>query len=149
MKAYATTMAKPQEMVKERKWYVIDAEGMVLGRMATEVAHILRGKHKPIYTPHVDCGDHVIIINADKVRVTGKKEDGKIYWKHTGYPGGKKEISFKHYLEKKPEELVTRAVKGMLPHNRLGRSMIKKLKVYAGNEHPHAAQMPEALELDI
>jgi len=138
-------MAKPQEI--ERKWYVIDAEGLVLGRLASQVAAILRGKNKPIYTPNVDTGDHVIIINADKVVLTGKKLDQKIYYKHTGYIGGMKELSYKHLMANKPEFVVSEAIRGMLPHNALGRKMFKKLRVYAGSEHDHQAQKPETLEL--
>ncbi len=136
-------VAKPHEVV--RKWYVVDAEGKTLGRMATEIATVLRGKHKPIYTPHVDCGDYVIVINAEKVEVTGKKFKEKVYKSHSGYPGGLKEITFDKLQAKKPEEIVRHAVKGMLPKGRLGRQMYKKLKVYAGPEHNHKAQKPEVL----
>jgi len=138
MKSY---IAKPQEV--ERKWYVLDAEGKTLGRLASEAASILRGKRKPIYTPHVDTGDYVIIINAEKIEVTGKKRKEKIYKRHTGYPGGLREITFEKLLEKKPEEILRHAVKGMLPKGPLGREMAKKLKVYAGPEHKHEAQKPE------
>lgn len=138
-------IAKPHEV--ERKWYVIDAEGKTLGRLATEVASILRGKKKPIYTPHVDTGDYVIVINAKKVEVTGKKRKEKIYKRHTGYPGGLREITFEKLIVRHPEEIVRHAVKGMMPKGRLGRQMYKKLKVYAGPEHKHVAQKPEALEL--
>ncbi|MBO5666816.1 MAG: 50S ribosomal protein L13 [Lachnospiraceae bacterium] len=138
MKSY---IAKPQEV--ERKWYILDAEGQTLGRLASEAASILRGKKKPIYTPHVDCGDYVIIINAEKIEVTGKKRKEKIYKRHTGYPGGLKEITFEKLLEKQPEEILRHAVKGMLPKGPLGRDMAKKLKVYAGAEHKHEAQKPE------
>ena len=141
MKSY---MAKPNEI--ERKWYVIDAEGKVLGRLATEVAGILRGKHKPIYTPHVDTGDFVIIINADKVKLTGKKLEQKQYRYHTGYPGGLKSVSYERMMKEKPERVIQLAVKGMLPKNSLGRQMIKKLKVYSGPEHNHEAQQPEVYE---
>ena len=141
MKSY---MAKPEEM--ERKWYVIDAEDKVLGRLATEVATILRGKHKPIYTPHVDTGDFVIIINADKVKLTGKKLEQKKYYYHTGYPGGLKAVPYKQMMEKNPEKAIELAVKGMMPKNRLGRQMYKKLKVYSGPEHNHEAQRPEIYE---
>lgn len=134
-------IAKPAEV--ERKWYVIDAEGKTLGRMASEVASILRGKKKPIYTPHVDCGDYVIVINAEKVEVTGKKRKEKIYKRHTGYPGGLRETTFEKLQATKPEEIIKHAVKGMLPDGKLGRQMLKKLKVYAGPEHAHAAQKPE------
>jgi large subunit ribosomal protein L13 len=138
MKSY---IAKPQEV--ERKWYVIDAEGKTLGRLASEAASILRGKKKPIYTPHVDTGDYVIIINAEKVEVTGKKRKEKIYKRHTGYPGGLREVTFEDLQAKKPDEIIRHAVKGMLPKGPLGRQMFKKLKVYAGPEHNHAAQKPE------
>lgn len=141
MKSY---IAKPKEI--ERKWYVIDAEGKVLGRLASEVAAILRGKKKPIYTPHVDTGDYVIIINAEKVKLTGKKLDQKYYRYHTGYPGGLKSITYRNMLDKKPEKVIELAVKGMLPKNRLGRQMFKKLKVYRGTEHKHEAQKPEVYE---
>ena len=140
-------MAKPNEI--ERKWYVIDANGLVLGRLASEVAKILRGKNKPIYTPHVDTGDHVIILNADKVVLTGNKLDQKMYRKHSLYPGGLKETSYRKIMATKPELAVYDAVKGMLPHNSLGRQMLKKLRVYKGTEHEHQAQKPEALELNI
>ena len=127
----------------ERKWYVIDAAGLPLGRLATEAARILRGKHKPTFTPHVDTGDHVIIINAEKVVLTGKKLDQKMYRRHSGYPGGLKETPYRRLLEKMPERAVEHAVKGMLPHNRLGAQMYRKLKVYRGADHPHQAQKPE------
>ena len=142
MKSY---IAKPAEVV--RKWYVVDAEGKTLGRLASEVAMVLRGKNKPIYTPHVDCGDYVIVINAEKVAVTGKKRQEKIYKHHTGYPGGLREITFDKLQAKKPEEIIRHAVKGMLPDGKLGRQMFKKLHVYAGPEHPHAAQKPEVMEI--
>jgi large subunit ribosomal protein L13 len=144
MKSY---MAKPNEI--ERKWYVVDANGKVLGRLASEVASILRGKNKPIYTPHVDTGDHVIILNADKVVLTGKKLDQKMYRKHSLYPGGLKETTYRKLMATKPELAVYDAVKGMLPHNSLGRQMLKKLRVYKGTEHEHQAQQPEVLELNI
>ena len=137
-------MAKANEV--ERKWYVIDAEGKVLGRLASEIASVLRGKRKPIFTPHVDCGDFVIVINADKVVLTGDKLNQKIHAYHTGYPGGRKEIVYAEMMEKRPEKVIELAVKGMLPKNRLGRKIIKKLKVYTGSEHPHAAQAPEVYE---
>ena len=137
-------IAKPQEI--ERKWYVLDAEGKTLGRLASEAASILRGKKKPIYTPHVDTCDYVIIINAEKVEVTGKKRKEKIYKRHTGYPGGLREVTFEKMQEKNPEEIIRHAVKGMMPNGRLGRQMYKKLKVYAGPEHKHAAQKPEIWE---
>ena len=144
MKSY---MAKAGDV--QRKWYVIDAEGKVLGRLASEVAKILRGKHKPIYTPHVDTGDFVIVINADKVVLTGKKLDQKMYRKHSLYPGGLKETPYRAILANKPEKAIEEAVRGMLPHNSLGRKMFRKLKVYRGSEHEHQAQKPEVLELDI
>ncbi|MEW6726678.1 MAG: 50S ribosomal protein L13 [Bacillota bacterium] len=134
-------MAKAGEI--ERKWYVIDAEGKHLGRLAAEAAAILRGKHKPIFTPHVDTGDHVIVINADKVVLTGDKPDKKIYYRHSGYPGGLKSMTYRTFLARKPEEAVRKAIVGMLPHNKLGAQMAKKLKVYKGAEHPHEAQKPE------
>ena len=130
----------------QRSWYVVDAEGMVLGRVATEVARILRGKHTPTYTPHMDTGDHVIVINADKVVLTSNKGDKLFVHRHSGYPGGLRTRSYGNLLAEKPEEAVRRAVRGMLPKNRLGRQMIKKLKVYAGPNHPHGAQSPEAIE---
>ena len=130
-----------------RKWYVVDAEGLALGRVASQVANILRGKNKPIYTPNVDTGDFVIIINADKVILTGKKLDQKIYYKHSGYVGGLKETKYRKLLAEKPEEALRHAVVGMLPKGPLGRQMAKKLKIYAGAEHEHAAQQPEKLEL--
>jgi large subunit ribosomal protein L13 len=129
------------------KWLVVDAENAVLGRLATEVAARLRGKHNPLYTPHVDCGDFVIVINADKVKLTGRKMQQKMYYRHSGYIGGLKEINAEKLLQKRPEDVVRHAVKGMLPKNRLGRKMYKKLKVYAGSEHPHQAQQPQVLEL--
>ncbi len=138
-------IAKPHEV--ERKWYVVDAEGKNLGRMSTQIATILRGKHKPIYTPHVDTGDYVIVINAEKVAVTGKKRTNKMYRHHTGYIGGLKEFSFEKMLERKPEAIVERSVKGMLPKGPLGRQMYTKLKVYCGPEHKHEAQKPEVLEI--
>ena len=138
MKSY---IAKPQEV--ERKWYVADADGQTLGRLASEVAAILRGKKKPTYTPHVDTGDYVIVINAEKINVTGKKRKEKIYKRHTGYPGGLREITFEKLQAKNPEEIIRHAVKGMMPKGVLGRQMYKKLKVYAGPEHNHIAQKPE------
>lgn len=141
-----TYYAKPLEV--EREWVIIDAEDQVLGRVATKAAQILKGKHKPQYTPHVDTGDFVIIINADKVRVTGAKAEDKAYYRHSGFPGGLKRESFAMAMEKHPERVVQHAVKGMLPKNTLGRAMGKKLKVYAGAEHPHAAQQPRKIELE-
>ncbi len=135
----------PSEAAIERKWYVVDAEGKTLGRLASEVAKILRGKHKPIFTPYLDTGDYVIVVNAEKVKVTGKKLDQKIYYHHSGYVGGMKETKLKDMLARKPERVMELAVKGMLPKGPLGRRMYKKLFVYAGPEHKHAAQKPEAL----
>jgi len=129
------------------KWYIVDAEGAVLGRLATVVASRIRGKHNPLFTPHVDIGDSVIVINADKIILTGKKLDKKIYYRHSGYIGGLKEITAKKLMEKRPEDLIRFAVKGMLPKNKLGRKLFKKLKVYTGDKHPHEAQKPEVLEL--
>ena len=141
-----TYVAKPSTIVK--KWYVVDASGRTLGRLATVVADTLRGKNKPIYTPNIDTGDFVVIVNADKVVVTGKKAEEKMYYRHSGYPGGIKSESYRHLFARKPEEVVRKAVKGMLPHNKLGAAQLKKLKIYAGAEHPHQAQHPEVLELD-
>ncbi|MBQ8476386.1 MAG: 50S ribosomal protein L13 [Candidatus Gastranaerophilales bacterium] len=140
-----TFSAKPLEVT--RKWYVIDAEGATLGRLAVVAANILRGKNKPQYTPNVDTGDFVIVINADKVTVTGNKETDKMYRSHSGYPGGFKEFSFKAMMERVPERAIEKAVRGMLPHNTLGDEQFQKLKVYAGSEHPHAAQKPEVYDL--
>ena len=138
-------MASPSTI--ERKWYVVDATGHTLGRLSSEIAKILRGKHKPTYTPHVDTGDYVIVVNADKIEVTGKKLDQKIYYSHSDYVGGMKERTLAEMLAKKPTDVITLAVKGMLPKGPLGRSMIKKLHVFAGPEHTHAAQKPEVLEI--
>ena len=138
-------MAKAETV--QRKWYVVDAEGMVLGRLASQVAAILRGKNKPTFTPHVDTGDHVIVLNADKVVLTGDKLNQKFYRRHSGYPGGLKETSYKDLMAKKADLAVIEAVRGMLPKNALGRQMVKKLRVYKGAEHDHAAQKPEVLEL--
>ena len=131
----------------ERKWFVVDAEDKVLGRLASEIAMRLRGKHKPNFSPHMDVGDFIIVVNAEKVKLTGNKLDDKIYYRHSGYMGGLKERTAKEMLEKKPTELLKSAVKGMLTKNSLGRRQLKKLKIYTGNEHPHAAQQPEALEI--
>ncbi len=131
----------------QREWYVVDAEGRTLGRLASEIAKILRGKHKPIYVPHMDCGDYVIVVNAEKVRVTGRKLDQKFYYRHSGYPGGLKSISLRDQLQKHPTRVLKAAVQGMLPKNRLGRAMIKKLKIYAGDSHPHRAQQPKVWKL--
>jgi large subunit ribosomal protein L13 len=130
-----------------RSWYVIDAEGLVLGRMATEVARLLRGKHKPTFAPHIDTGDHVIVVNAEKVVLTSDKAERKDVWRHSGYPGGIKHNLYGDLLNEKPEQTVRRSITGMLPKNRLGRAMARKLKVYAGPEHPHIAQQPQTLEL--
>jgi len=131
----------------ERQWFVVDATDQVLGRLASKVAQVLRGKGKPIYAPHADVGDHVIVINAEKVKVTGRKAEQKLYYRHTGYPGGIRSTSYSEMMEKHPERIVQKAVRGMLPHNSLGRRMFKKLRVYAGSEHRHAAQKPVPLEL--
>jgi large subunit ribosomal protein L13 len=131
----------------ERKWYVVDATDMILGRLAARVAHILRGKHKSTFAPHIDTGDFVIVLNADKIRVTGDRLDTKHYYRHSQYPGGLRENSLRQMIEKHPDRVIEIAVKGMLPRNRLGHKMIKKLKVYAGSAHPHAAQKPEVLEI--
>ncbi|MFA5700439.1 MAG: 50S ribosomal protein L13 [Desulfuromonas sp.] len=141
----STQTVKEKEI--ERNWYIIDLGGKVLGRTATEIARILRGKHKPIYSPSVDTGDFVVVTNAGKLLLTGNKINDKMYYHHTGYPGGIRSINAAQQLEKKPEDLVFKAVRGMLPKNRLGRQMLKKLKVYAGSEHPHAAQKPNVLEI--
>jgi large subunit ribosomal protein L13 len=142
MKSY---MARPLEV--ERKWHVIDAEGQTLGRLATEIARLLRGKNKPQYTPHVDTGDFVVVVNAEKVVVTGKKAEQKVYYRHTGYPGGLRETSYEVMLERKPTEILRKAVRGMMPRTRLGRQQFRKLKIYAGPEHPHEAQSPEPYEV--
>ena len=139
-----TFMASPATITRE--WYVVDAEGKTLGRVASEIAKVLRGKNKPIFTPHMDCGDNVIVINAEKITVTGKKMDQKVYYHHSGWVGGMKTATLKEKLAKKPEDVMYLAVKGMLPKGPLGRSMIKKLHIYAGAEHPHAAQQPKVLE---
>ena len=144
MKKY-TTSAKGSD--NPQKWYVVDANGAVLGRLATQVAHRLRGKHNPMFTPHTDTGDWVIVINAEKIVLTGRKLDKKMYYRHSGYIGGLKQMTAKELLEKKPEELVRSAVKGMLPKNKLGRQLFKKLKVYTGNAHPHEAQQPEVIKI--
>ncbi len=142
MRTYVT---KPAEV--QRKWYVVDAQGQTLGRLAARVATILRGKHKPIFMPGVDCGDFVIVVNADKIKVTGRRLEQKKYYRHSGYPGGLYEVGLQEQLTKHPTRPVVAAVRGMLPKNRLGRKQLKMLKVYAGAEHPHQAQLPEALEL--
>ena len=140
------TFMQKKETV-ERNWYIIDAEGQNLGRVATKVASMLRGKHKVTYTPYVDCGDYIIVINANKVNLTGNKLEDKKYYNHSGYPGGLRERTAKVMIEKYPVEMMERAIKGMLPHNRLGRQMYKKLFVYAGNEHPHTAQKPKVVDM--
>lgn len=140
-----TFSAKPQTV--QRDWYVVDATDKVLGRLATEIARRLRGKHKAEYTPHVDTGDYIVVVNADKIRVTGRKETDKTYYHHTGYPGGMKSITLDKLRQKAPEQIIETAVKGMLPKNPLGRAMFRKLKVFAGNEHDHAAQQPQPLEI--
>ena len=140
-----TVSTKPADVTRD--WYVVDAEGKTLGRMATEIARRLRGKHKPEYTPHVDTGDYIIVVNAEKVRVTGNKAKDKMYYRHTGYPGGLRSMSFEKMVDHAPERTVEFAVKGMLPKGPLGRAMYAKLKVYAGTEHPHQAQQPQALTL--
>ena len=142
MKSY---MARPLEV--ERKWYVVDAEGKHLGRLATEIVRVLRGKNKPQYTPHVDVGDFVVVVNADRVAVTGRKAEQRIYRRHSGYPGGMKETSYEQMLARKPTEVLRKAVYGMMPKSRLARKQFKKLKIYAGPEHPHAAQDPQTLEV--
>ena len=140
-----TFMANPDKI--ERKWYVVDAEGCTLGRLASEVAKVLRGKNKPEYTPHVDTGDYIIVLNADKVAVTGNKRTDKVYYHHTGHIGGIKQATFEEMIARRPERVIEIAVKGMLPKGPLGRAMFRKLKVYAGNEHNHAAQQPQVLDI--
>lgn len=142
--SYKTKSQRPEDV--EPRWYVIDAEGQAVGRLCTRIATVIRGKHRPDYTPHVDCGDHVIVINAEKVRFTGNKLLDKNYIRYTGYPGGQRKESARDLLERKPEAVVENAVKGMLPKNKLGRAMFRKLHIYAGTEHPHAAQKPEILK---
>jgi len=140
-----TFSPKPEDITRE--WFVVDAEDQILGRLANQIAHRLRGKHKPEFAPHVDNGDFIVVVNCEKIKVTGKKMEDKMYYRHTGYPGGLKEANLATMLEKKPEDVIRKAVQGNLPKNRLGRAMMKKLKIYVGNEHPHAAQNPQALEL--
>jgi large subunit ribosomal protein L13 len=142
MKSY---MARPSSV--ERKWHLIDAEGQTLGRLAAEIACLLRGKNKPQYTPHIDTGDFVVVVNADRVVVTGKKAEQKVYRRHTGYPGGLREMSYEQMLERKPTEILRKAVRRMMPKTRLGRQQLRKLKIYAGPEHPHEAQSPEPYEV--
>lgn len=140
-----TYIPKPSEI--GRKWYLVNAEGKILGRLSSRIAQILSGKDKPIYTPHMDVGDFVVVINAEKVKVTGNKEEKKIYYRHSGYPGGLKERTYQELLDKKPQDIIRKAVRGMLPKSKLGRQMFQKLKVYAGPQHPHQAQKPEQLDL--
>lgn len=142
IKTYSPT---PEDI--QREWFVVDAKDKTLGRLATEVAQILRGKHKPIYAPHMDTGDYVIIINCEKIRVTGDKLDSKVYYRHSGYPGGLKSVTLRQQLNRYPERVLHAAVRGMLPKNKLGRQMIKKLKIYAGDKHPHQAQQPKVLDI--
>ena len=141
-----TYVAKPSD--RQRYWYIVDAEGQTLGRMATRIADALRGKRKPEYTPHIDTGDFIVVINAEKIHVTGDKLKQKTYWRHSGYPGGIKSRSLAEMLDRRPEEVIRKAVKGMLPRNRLARQQLTKLKVYAGPDHPHAAQMPKPMEIE-
>ena len=141
-----TFVATPAD--RQRDWYVVDAEGQTLGRLATRIADALRGKRKPEYTPHVDTGDFIVVVNAEKIRVTGKKLEQKTYWRHSGYPGGIKSRTLEEMLDRRPEEVIRKAVKGMLPRNRLARKQLTKLKVYAGPDHPHAAQQPKPMEVN-
>ena len=141
-----TDYLKPDEVSEQRNWYVVDAQDYILGRLASNVAHILRGKNKPAFAPHQDLGDFVIVVNASKVQLTGRKAEQKTYFRHTGYPGGEKHTSFKEMIEKHPERVIEQAVRLMLPKNALGRQMLKKLKVYGGSEHPHQAQNPQPLK---
>lgn len=131
----------------ERSWYVVDADGKTLGRLASQIAHVLRGKHKPTYSPHMDLGDHIVVINAEKIHVTGRKAEQKVYYRHTGYPGGLRTTTYEDMMKKHPDRILRTAIKGMMPNNVLGRQMFKKLRIYAGSEHGHAAQQPQALEL--
>lgn len=140
-----TFSPKPEDITRE--WFVVDAEDQILGRLATQIAHRLRGKHKPEFAPHVDNGDFIVVVNCEKIKVTGNKMADKMYYRHTGYPGGLKEANLETMLEKKPEDVIRKAVQGMLPKNRLGRAIMKKLKICVGTEHPHAAQNPQVLEL--
>ena len=144
-----TDYSKPDQILADRKWLVVDAKDAVLGRLATNISRLLQGKHKPNYAPHQDVGDFVVVINANKIRLTGNKADQKVYFHHSGYPGGVKEIPFRRMLARKPEFIIEQAVRLMLPKNALGRKMFKKLKVYAGEQHPHEAQKPEMLTLNI
>ena len=143
MKTYVATPA-----TRQRDWWIVDAEGKTLGRLATQIANVLRGKRKPEYTPHCDTGDFVVVVNAEKIAVTGNKRESKLYYRHSGYPGGIRSRTLGELLERRPEEVIRRAVKGMLPRNRLARQQLVKLKVYAGPEHPHAAQQPKTMEVD-
>ena len=143
MKTYVATPAE-----RQRDWYVVDADGQTLGRLATRIADALRGKRKPEYTPHVDTGDFVIVVNAEKIHVSGDKLHSKVYWRHSGYPGGIRSRTLEEMLARRPEEVIRKAVKGMLPRNRLARAQLRKLKVYAGPEHPHQAQQPQAMEIE-
>jgi large subunit ribosomal protein L13 len=141
-----TTSIKQSEITQD--WFIVDAEGQTLGRLASKIAQVIRGKHKPYFTPHLDMGDFVIVINAEKINVTGNKENAKEYWHHTGYPGGQKSEKLRKVRREHPERIIINAVKGMLPHNRLGRKLNSHLKVYSGSEHPHSAQQPKTLELN-
>jgi large subunit ribosomal protein L13 len=143
-----TYIAKEEEVLASRRWYLVDAKDQILGRMASQIASVLKGKHKPIYSPHQDVGDFVVVVNAEKINVTGNKLKDKMYYRHSGYPGGQKGISLQQMLQKQPERVIELAVKRMLPKNSLGRKMFLKLKVYAGPDHPHKAQLPEQLELN-
>lgn len=147
MRLQKTYSTKPADVTRE--WLVVDATDLPLGRLASEVATILRGKHKPTFAPHLDAGDHVIVVNAEKVAVTSGKSESKIYYRHSGFPGGLREETFDRLLERRPEQIIERAVRGMIPKNRLGRQVLRKLKVYAGPDHPHEAQTPRAIELNI
>ena len=141
-----TYVATPEN--RERAWHVVDAEGKTLGRLATRIADVLRGKHKPVYTPHCDTGDFVVVVNAEKIAVTGRKRAQKTYYRHSGYPGGLRSRTLEEMLDRQPEEVIRKAVKGMLPRNKLGRAQLAKLKVYAGPDHPHQAQQPQPLEIE-
>jgi large subunit ribosomal protein L13 len=140
--------ASAREIDVQKQWFVVNAEGQVLGRLATQIARVLRGKHKPLFTPHIDCGDFVVVLNADKIRLTGRRGELKTYWRHSGYPGGDTTRAFADVLAKNPQFVIETAVRGMLPHNKLGRRLISKLKVYAGSEHPHTAQQPQPFPLE-
>ncbi|HVF12762.1 MAG TPA: 50S ribosomal protein L13 [Actinomycetota bacterium] len=142
---YKTHSVKASEI--QREWWVVDADGLILGRLAAEVAHVLRGKHKPVFAPHLDTGDHVVIVNADKVRLSGNKLADKKWYRHSGYPGGLRELPYDRLMQERPQLVVEKAIKGMLPRNRLGRSMSSKLKVYSGPDHPHAAQNPKTMTI--